>query len=319
MAQTVVVHGFSEMQRQEVVGHWNRRLQGIKKLLSSFSAEQNSLRLAVRAHVDACEAHVVLMVPTGTLAAKGRSSLSDPIMAIDEAADRLTSEIHRHKVMLRREFLHQRRRRRRRADLSGILSMLEDRHAAGDHETFVTLLHPALRELSEHARRELILAQLEGIVLPGNLTVSSLLSELVARAWSRFAERPAGLRLEVWLTGVLHEVLDERGREPLHPSREVVMKNDRRATAESGWTGDSEGVWPLADKVTLAAVVAIPASGSAWERASDEDQRIWILSQLRGFSRLQRRAFTLYVLEGWNDDEIAAIQIRAPEDVLLDV
>jgi DNA-directed RNA polymerase specialized sigma24 family protein len=75
----------------------------------------------------------------------------------------------------------------------------------------------------------------------------------------------------------------------------------------------------VAESLTLADVVPAANVGSALDSASDEEQRLWILDQLRGFTREQRRAFTLYTLEGWNADEVAALQARAPEAVLLDV
>jgi DNA-directed RNA polymerase specialized sigma24 family protein len=258
------------------------------------------------------------MLPTGTLVGTGHSRRGSPGDAIDEAADRLTSEIRRHKAMLRREFLFH-RRRRRRGDLSGIALALEECRDRGDWKTFTDLLRPALRELSDHARRELIIAQFEGVAKPGDVTVSGLLSELVHRAWGAIDRRPKHLPLELWLTGLLHDILDERGEEPVRRSVETVVPGDARLSADSGGHADMDAAWPLLETLTLADVVAVPESGSAWERASDEEQRVWIVSQLSGFPRVQRRAFTLHALEGWNDEEIAALQRRTPEEVLLDV
>jgi len=142
----------------------------------------------------------------------------------------------------------------------------------------------------------------------------------VSRAWREFDDRPKDLRLELWLTRLVFETLDERGPEPAKGiGKERIAVGDARTTAQSGWAAGTEALWPQVETLTLASVVRVPVRGSAWERASDEEQRVWILSHLRAFSREQRRAFVLYVLDGWNDDEVAAIQGRSPEEVLLDV
>jgi DNA-directed RNA polymerase specialized sigma24 family protein/ribosome-associated translation inhibitor RaiA len=313
----IVIRGLSGSHVQEAEAHWARCWRWIETLLGPFPPDQRTVRVTVEAEPTRCEAHAVLMLPTATLTAKGRGS--DVVAALDEAADRLVDAINAHKATLRREFLHH-RRHRRRSDLSGILPILEERHAIGDRENFVDLLGPALRELSDHARRELIIAQLEGIVAPGDLSVADLLSQVVSRAWRDFEKRPQVLRLELWLTRLVFETLDQRGPEPAKGTRsERIAVGDTRATAQSGWTPGTESFWPPAETLTLASVVPVPARGSAWELASDEEQRVWILSHLRKFTREQRRAFVLYVLEGWNDDEVAAIQGGSPEEVLLNV
>lgn len=317
MSPELVMEGLDEVRRQEATHCWASRWRRIEGLLAPFASSERTVRMVVNEHAGTCDAHVVLMLPTGTLVSKGRSQADSPRDAIDEAADRLTSEIRRHKAMLRREFLFH-RRRRRRGDLSGIVLALEECRDRGDRGTFTDLLRPALRELSDHARRELVIAQLEGVARPGDVTVAGLLSELVQRAWSAIDRRPKHLPLELWLTGLLHDILDERGAEPVRRSVDMVAPGDARLSADSG-DADSDAAWPPLETLTLADVVAVPESGSAWERASDEEQRIWIVSQLSGFPRVQRRAFTLHTLEGWNDDEIATLQQRKPEEVLLDV
>lgn len=317
MVNDLVVHGLSGPLREQAVDQWRFRRRAMEPLLSPFWGADMSLRLTLDCRAPRCEAHAVLLLPTGTLAAKGLSSCDAPQRAVDEAADRLVTEIHAHKAMLRREFLH-RRRRRRRADLSAIVPALESRHALGDRETFVELLRPALRELSDHARRELVVAQLEGVVAPGGLSVRGLLSELVTRAWDSFEDRPRQLRLELWMTGLLHEILDQREKVGMRAEATPHVADPRLSEAGGG-KDELEPGWPPLEALTLASIAAVPSRGSAWERASDEEQRAWILFQLSGFPRVQRRAFALYVLEGWSDDEIAAVQRRSPEDVLLDV
>ncbi|HYF14840.1 MAG TPA: hypothetical protein VD971_07185 [Phycisphaerales bacterium] len=315
MSIDLAATGLSESQKAQALAHWDRRWRALERRLAAFDPEERSVRLLLSAQPPWCEARVVLMLPTGTLTARGRSRLEEPAGAVDEAADKVLTELHGHNASLRRAFLFD-RRRRRRGDLSGILPVLKECRERGDREAFDDLLRPALRELREHARRELVLAQLENIVPPGSLSVSALLSELVQRAWERFERRPPGVRLELWLTRELHDALDGRGAETAPPPGARLASDDARLSARETDGGPPR---PGAERLTLADVVPGGRAGTAWDRATDDEQRAWILSRLRGFPRTRRRAFTLYALEGWNDDEVAAILGRSPEDVLLDI
>ncbi len=314
----LVINGLPDAERRSAAEHWNRRWRRIEAGLHAFPEQTRSIRVMVNAQAGECNAHAVLLLPTGTLTGTGRSPADAPVVAVDKAADQLARELHLHKRMLRQEFLYH-RRERRRGDLSGIVPSLQDCRARNDRGTFVETLRPALRELRDHARRELIVAQLEGTLSPGEVSVAGLLGELVARVWEEFDRRPPNLAFEHWLTHLLHEMLDRRGAEPATGAvKNILARDDPRFAAEPGTLEQGDQPWPPVETLTLADVVKVAESGSAWERA-DEEQSAWILSQLREFPRLQRRAFTLRVLEGWSEDEIAMVQHRPPEAVLLDV
>ena len=318
IAEQIVFDHVPAPVKQQAIEYWTRKWRRLQSLLAPFAAEQRHLRLALDNHATRCEARAILMLPTGTLVAYGRSRGADFAEALDEVADRLASEIRRHKGRLRHEYLYH-RRRTRREDFSGILPTLEQCHAIRAREGFAEVLRPALRGLSEHARRELIIAQLEGVVPPGEWTVSRVLDEVITRAWQQFDRRP-GLPLEHWLTRLLHGILDEKGREPrVVPMSDAIPQDDSRFGAESGWVAEKEPFWPPVAPLTMEQAVPADDFSDQLQHASGEEQQRWILSQLQGFSRQQRRAFALYNLEGWNADDIAALQSRSPQDVLRDV
>lgn len=322
MNEGPVIQGFSSEEEGRIVGQWNRRRRRLEGMLTPFADAPCSLRLTVRQQPLACEAHAVLMLPTATLTARGRSG--DAELAVDQACDGLEARVREHKAALRREFLYH-RRHRRRGDLSGILSALQECRAAGDAETFADLLRPALRELSDHARRELQIAHLEEQPAARGLTPHRLMSGLVARAWERFDQRSEDQRLEHWLTGLLHTLIDEWSGDASGEGAPAAMPGTVGAEGigpgggSGGPHAGADRFWPLGERLTLADVVPASQRGSAIENASDDEQRAWVLSQLRGLPRLQRRAFALYTLEGWNVDEIAALQGRTAESVLLDI
>jgi DNA-directed RNA polymerase specialized sigma24 family protein/ribosome-associated translation inhibitor RaiA len=294
--------------RLEPLEHWERRWKWIRHLLSPDLSRDASPRVMLQIHPTSSEAHIVLMLPTGTLTSRGRSSAHDPIAAIDEAADRLITEIRRHTSMLRSDFLYH-RRRKRRGDLSGILPALQEQHALRDRETFRALLRPALRELIHHAQRELTIAHLDAPVQCRKVSVSMLFSCLIAHAWDRFEFRPANLSIELWLTRLLHEAIDEMTSPCAQDERPSF--NDLNSPRQECHASPSP-----TESLNLADVVFVPHSRSSWQYGSDEEQKAWLLSNLKDFTRSQRRAFTLYVLEGWNEYEIAQILDQTAEDVL---
>ena len=120
--------------------------------------------------------------------------------------DKLRAEIRQHKERLRHEEVHHRRCRRER-DFATAEPHLTALHHERDRDVFFDLLRPLLRNLRDHARRELIIAQLEGDILPGELTVSDLLDEVLLRAWDEWNDRPRTQRLDRWLVRLLHEIL----------------------------------------------------------------------------------------------------------------
>jgi DNA-directed RNA polymerase specialized sigma24 family protein len=190
---------------------WERRWKKIARILEPFRPDQRHLRVVFdqsRHHKRLYEVRAVLTLPTGTLVADAQAYDPKLIDAVDRVADLLEREIIRHKRLLRHDYEY-RRKRRRWKDSAGIRPMLESYHREHQREQFLELLRPALRDIEAHARRELVMAQLEGI-RPDELTVSDLLDQVAVRAWDRFKDWPAARPLEQWLTQVLHEVLDEK-------------------------------------------------------------------------------------------------------------
>jgi len=90
--------------KDEIRAYWADKQPRFERLLSTFQPELCHLRLVVRRAKGFWEARAALSIPTGTLPAKRVSgSWSE---ALDAVADRLASEIRRHKARLRHDDLH---------------------------------------------------------------------------------------------------------------------------------------------------------------------------------------------------------------------
>ncbi len=291
---------------------WDESWPRLARLLATFPPDQRRLLLAVR-HDDRPphdEARAVLILPTGTLVAE--ESADDAAVALKRVAHTLGEEIKRHKELLRHEHLY-RRKSGRREMLSAAGPLLHRDAELGRSDAFFDLLRPLLGTLRDHARRELRIAELEGTLLEGQATTDDLIDEVLVRAWRRFKDRPRPLPLDLWLIGLLHEVLGEwsegvaaeHGERPRQPE----------SKEEEEWFATLFGAEEPPDwEDLLPAHEADPAS-----RSEADEERAQVLTLLSRLPRAQRRAFALRVLEGYEPDEIAQIQGRPESDVLADI
>ncbi|HLY73806.1 MAG TPA: hypothetical protein VKU80_06770 [Planctomycetota bacterium] len=84
--------------KEEIRANWADKEPRFDRLLSTFRPELCHLRLVVRRMKSCWEAKAVLSIPTATFAA--RRDAEHWSEALDGVADRLASEIRRHKARL---------------------------------------------------------------------------------------------------------------------------------------------------------------------------------------------------------------------------
>jgi DNA-directed RNA polymerase specialized sigma24 family protein/ribosome-associated translation inhibitor RaiA len=319
---------------EDVASYWEQKLPRIERLLTRFAADQRKLQLGFVCLETGYTAWAMLVLPTGTMLARIDPPVPDHRVAIDQIVDKLTMEIRRHKERLRHENVHHRRDHRER-DFAAAEPHLTAIYRDGDRDVFFDMLRPLLRTLRDHARRELIIAQLEGDIPPGELTVSDLLDEVLLRAWDEWNDRPRHQRLDRWMVRLLHEILDERGFKPPDARDksnapgaaamqsvslyERLREDDPRYEAENGWAIENNPYWPWVEPLTLDEVLPAEEATEPWHQLTAREQWCLILDELNSFPRDQRRAFTLHVLEGWDIVDIAMTQNRSVEEVWADV
>jgi RNA polymerase sigma factor (sigma-70 family) len=208
-----------------------------------------------------------------------------------------------------------------------------------------------VRQLRDHARRDLIVAQLEGSMHPGELTVQDLLEEAIVRAWHDWHQRPRDESVDRWLVQLIHDVLDEKGFEaPDDKSHskpqpasdrdavsvyERVREDDPRFQVEEGadietnpefpyaneneWVVENNPYWPSLNPLTRDETIPDEHSPEPWQELADDEMRRLILNELRRFPKNQRRAFMLHALDGWSVEEIAQRQHRSADEVRADI
>lgn len=323
MSQHTVFVGCEEQVRRSAESYWARKLPRIEKLLRLYRPDQQEIRLTVHAHARPhqkpfFEGRAVVHLPTGTVVAEDRDH--DVQTLIDRLADTLVADLKRHQERVRRDYVY-RRKQRARADLSAAGPLLQRDQETGRWEDFFQLLRPQLEFLRDHARRELRLLELEGVLDRGELSVGDLLDEVVQLAWQRMPQRPQRWPLAVWLTDLLHEVLQRwvqhkpQPRVSLDQPAEVPPAEKPEILEQSWWQallGDQ-------DSWTLEELLPGSQGTEVWDALEAEEQRQQLLQGLKELSPLARQALLLHALEDYDLSEIAMLQDRSEEEVRADI
>ena len=299
-----------EALRKDVQEYFARKLPRIERLLVWYEEDQRHLRLTLDRQRGIFDMRAVLWLPTGTLVAEGKGDTARA--AVDETVDILLREIRRHKELVRKDYLYRRRRYRER-ELGAAEPYLKRDVEERRREAFFELLRPLLRTVRRHARRELRVLELEGVIPRGEVTPEDLVDEVVAAAWERFPERPHRKPLDLWLIELLDErlkALAERPEKVLLGSEEAEVEEEpltpeEDVTEESYWL---ERLFETPERLTLEDLVPDYHAPEAWEELTAEEQRERLEKALVPLSPEERQALFLYALEGYDEDEIAMLQ-----------
>jgi len=308
----------SDQEKEDLRSYWRQKQPRIERLLTRFPEDQRELRLTVTRKPKRYDVRAALLLPTGSLVAEVSSIAGHE--AIDLLADKLAREVRRHREVIRHEDLYRRKQRRRELSRHAA-AMLPPTVEKPDRRAFFALLNPVIARLRHHANQELAVAELQGRIGHEAVVATDLLDEVLLRAWTGFDRREETEPLEVWLTRLLHEVLDEQlaaaqTDRSLHEQVEVGVSADDTAV---GFASEDGLAWEEPPTLTVEDVLPGHEGQEPWQSLAAVDEMKWVLAQLGEVPASRRRAFTLHLLEGWEPDEIAMVQSRSPGEVHDDI
>ncbi len=317
MSEHMIFQNCSPWQKDTIRSYWSQKLTRIERLLQHFPEDQRELRLNIRHNHDRFHVRAVLLLPTGTLVAESSSQMDND--AVDAVVDKLTMELRKHREYIRHDGSF-RRKHHRRETIRRAAVLLETNLGKPDRETFFEMLRPEMDRLSRHAHHELIVAQMQGQIQRREMTVEDIRDEVILRAWTQLEEKDSAEPMDVWLTRLLHEVLDEQ----ISPERVVSIDSEIEETesppeAETAEIKDIESLWEEPPTVSLNDVLENREAEEPWREVELQDQMQWVLKQLSTLPAVQRRAFTLHLMDGWDPDEIAMAQGRSAAEVRADI
>jgi ribosomal subunit interface protein len=324
MSTQLVFDGVDVAVKSRLKTYWAKKLARLKELLVPYPPDLQEIRLTVSYHQPNSqrsyyEVRGIIQVPTGTLVAEATGE--DPQAILDRIADTLAAEIKRHKEKVRRDYIFK-RKNRNRADLSAAGPALQRQRDSEKRDDFFRLLRKHLPFLRDYARREIRTLDREGTLHRGEATVDDLLDQVLVLAWERWDDRPPGLSLDLWLTDLMEEALEQwitqepRPHVSLEARAEEVLPDDGPQEDEKDWWAEL-----LGEEENLTLEDLIPGSDGTeiWERLETEEQQDRILSLLSQLPATQRQAFLLHAVEGYTNDEIAMLQNRPEAKVKAEI
>ncbi len=296
---------------QQALGRFGDRITRVEVF---FSDENSSEKSGERDKRCVIEARLGGLQPI-TVSHQG-SSLDQALLG---AAGRLEKTLKRTLGRKNALFL---RRVRERTELPAASAQLKHDEDARTQEEFMKALRPLLGHLGRHARRELRILEASGTLHPGQVVLGHLLDEVVTRAWLQFADRPERMGLDLWLTKIVDEILEEQVHPDERLPESLYRQSDEMPPQHVPQVDDQEWwVWLLGEDGAMTDENAVVDRQSTWAEEFLEAEELMdrIHALLGELPKLQRRAFVLNVLEAFELFEIAMLQDRSENQVQADI
>lgn len=309
-----------DAEKERIQSYWAKKQSRIERLLKTYREDLKELWMTIYWHPKRkeWEARAVLHLPTGTIATQEtRRSIEE---ALDVLADELVSQLKRHRDQVRKDYVY-RRRRQTRMDLSAAGPYIQNDVTEDRREAFISLMRPLMRDVYDHARRELVILETQGSIPRNEYTAGDLLDEVLAQAWEEYKQKPEELDLDVWLLNILHRKLDELVRS--HQG-EISTSETVEGTREEPYTPDTdvdevdfwlERIFVDNGDLTFEELIPDPESTAWMEGAAEEDIESTVRSALSQLPADERQALMLRELAGYEDADIASILGVKTEDV----
>lgn len=201
------------LEKELVEKYWAEQQPRLVRLLTQFPPDRRQLHLTLLRRTMGAPwmFRAVLHLAERTLVAEEFGS--SPQESIDRTIDELVRELASYtRPVLEGRSADRREDGRRRFD--DVAPYLDSDVAENRPETFFRLLMPLLGSLRDYARHELNILELEGAIPVNELTPEDLVDEVVVTAWERFKLRPPASLLDVWLSCLLQQRLDQICSQP---------------------------------------------------------------------------------------------------------
>lgn len=309
--------GCSSNTKRTCRSYWKKKQGRLERVLSGIPQGSKILRLTVYCHqekVNRIEARGVLVVPGRSLAAQ--LSGIELASVLDGLADKLVLATKKYKERSV-QFSRQKRRQQITDDLLAAQDLIVWDETAARKESFFAILRPLLSFMERHARSELKIFELEGVVPPGQVDPADIVSETVLLAWERFSERPKDLPLEFWLLRLMHEILRqvEWDSQLISLDQKFHLVDIDHVTAPDWF----EEVLGYEEEYSLAELIPDAGETEKWEGMDELGRNFHILTVLQKFPSYQRQAYLLHKVNDYSLEEVSLIQGRKMDDIKKDI
>ena len=302
-----------EKEVQQQVEKLRKRLQAFRPELVHLKGliEESSPREGVVVSLN-------LRLPSGQMAVQKKAS--GPSTALKAAFDDLVQQITRHKELLRSTHKFPRWRRgretrpERQVPFEATLAAVQPPVVSSDD--IRSYVNVNLARLERFVERELYFRETSELIETDVVVPEEVVHEAIARALGDGADKPERLALEPWLYRLALRALDDMATRAHEENNGNVHLEDSARKRNVKASDEPQLQFHQPDEAILEETVIADRRISTPEQIASSDEMLRLVeTALRGTDRSAREAFILYAIEGFTDDEIAAITDRKPDDV----
>ena len=283
-----------------------RKSRKVRKMLPTFSPEVLDLHVTLEKLPRGSQYQTVLVLTTPQTAIRVEEIENNLPSSVLRAYDELVRRIKKFKSQLNRERFWQRQ--------PGWATP-ESVEASGQELENAISQH--LDKVENYIRREIFHQTLLKNLPSGLLQPQAVVDEVFLEVSSKQATRPENVSVEQWMFQAAREKITRRIWD-LQASRQE-LHIEEAANLNPRWDDEASNFYQPDEVLRLEDLLSDNSSTNPEELLAREETEEILQTAVARLPSSIRESFVLFVLEGFNSDEVAMITGRAPADVLHEV
>ena len=297
----------------------NHFIEKLRKRLQVFRPELVHLKGVVEQNTarEGIGVSLNLRLPSGQMAVQ--KSASNGTSAVKAAFDDLLQQLNKHKELLRNTHNWPRWRRvaqsrpEPQVPFENTIAAVQPLTVSA--EDIRSYINANLGRLDRFVERELTFREAADQILPDSISKEEVIDEAIARAMGDGTDKPERLALEPWLYRLAIRALNDLASRTQEDVVSVPLEQSARQRNVRG-SDEPELQFHQPDEMLTGESVIADRRVSTPEDIAYSDEMVTLVQfALEGASQKDREAFILHAIEGFSQEEIAAITDRKTEDV----
>ena len=302
----------TEKEINHFIDKLRKRLQVFRPELVHLKGvlEQNSPREGVTVSLN-------LRLPSGQMAVQ--KSAPNASGGVKAAFDELLQQLNKHKELLRNTHNWPRWRRGANARQQSQVPFEETLAAVQpltvSSDDIRSYVNANLGRLDRFVERELSFREAADQIPPDSLSKEEVIDEAIARALGDGIEKPERLALEPWLYRLAIRSMNDLSARTQEEVTSVPLEESARRRNVRGSDEPQLQYHQPDEMLTEENIIADRRAATPEDIAYSDEMVKLVQFALEGASQSDREAFILHAIEGFSQDEIAAITDRSLQDV----
>ncbi len=267
---------------------------------------------------EGCVVSLNLRLPSGQMAAQEKSPVA--ATAIKAAFDALTEQVIQHKRLLRskHKWLRHRNADRRAAEIASfentIAVVRPETVSPMDIAGYIDVNLPRLERFVE---RQILYRESLGELMTDQVATEEVVAEAIATALGDELEKPERLKIEPWLYRIASDAIGRVAASDHDSSRDISISLEGRHGIQNVLASDEARLQfhQPDDSLREEDIIADGNAGNPELMASRQELITLVQLALRHASPTDREVFILHAVEGFTQEEIAAITNHTLEEV----